>query len=153
MCIFRLFKLLPVSSFHLLQVKFEILLVSPQARGLKEGRTEVKWFLIFKFYLSVYGFVCFVSFVFGCFGVVVFCFVSFFLACLFVCCRLFFFCVNCLFDVTVDEENSEYCSNSHSSFTVVLLSYLSRTPLCSGGGRFDPAPFFVRVLVLDGWIW
>lgn len=84
--------------------------------------------------------------------VLLFCFVSFFWACLFVCCRLFFFCVNCLFDVTLDEENSEYCSNSHSSFTVVLLSYLSRTLLCSGGGRFDPAPFFVRVLVLDGWI-
>ena len=47
MCIFRLFKLLPVSSFYLLQVKFEILLVSPQARGLKEGRTEVRSFFRF----------------------------------------------------------------------------------------------------------
>ena len=47
MCIFRLFKLLPVSSFYLLQVKFEILLVSPQARGLKEGRTEVRSFFCF----------------------------------------------------------------------------------------------------------
>ena len=33
-----------MSPSYLLQVKFEILLVSPQARGLKEGRTEVKEF-------------------------------------------------------------------------------------------------------------
>ena len=35
---------LSLSTFnhHFLQVRFEILLVSPQARGLKEGRTEVR---------------------------------------------------------------------------------------------------------------
>ena len=44
MCVLHLIKSLLVSPSYLLQVKFEILLVSPQARGLKEGRTEVKEF-------------------------------------------------------------------------------------------------------------
>lgn len=153
MCIFRLFKLLPVSSFHLLQVKFEILLVSPQARGLKEGRTEVKWFLIFKFYLSVYGFVCFVSFVFGCFGVVVFVlFLFFWLVCLsVVVCSFFVSIAFLMWHLTRKTVN-----------TVLTLTLVSPSSCCLifrglsyvlVGGRFDPAPFFVRVLVLDGWIW
>lgn len=44
MCVVHVIKSLLVSPSYLLQVKFEILLVSPQARGLKEGRTEVKEF-------------------------------------------------------------------------------------------------------------
>ena len=58
-----------MSYFYLLQVKFEILLVSPQARGLKEGRTEVKRSLIF--YFSFFCFVCFWLFLFVCLSVVV----------------------------------------------------------------------------------
>ena len=43
-----------MSSFYLLQVKFEILLVSPQARGLKEGRTEVRsFFVLLLFFFSL----------------------------------------------------------------------------------------------------
>ena len=42
---------LSLSTFnhHFLQVRFEILLVSPQARGLKEGRTEVRHQSLFIF--------------------------------------------------------------------------------------------------------
>ena len=41
---FRRQSSLSLSTFnhHFWQVRFEILLVSPQARGLKEGRTEVR---------------------------------------------------------------------------------------------------------------
>ena len=66
MCILHVIKSLLVSPSYLFQVKFEILLVSPQARGLKEGRTEVKEFLfvlllllfmvVFFFFFSLFFF-------------------------------------------------------------------------------------------------
>ena len=55
MCVLHLIKSLLASPSYLLQVKFEILLVSPQARGLKEGRTEVKEFSFCFVVVVVYG--------------------------------------------------------------------------------------------------
>ena len=121
MCIFRLFKLLPVSSFHLLQVKFEILLVSPQARGLKEGRTEVKWFLIFKF-ICLFMVLCVL---FRLFLVVLvllflFCFFFFWLVCLsVVVCSFFVSIAFLMWHLTRKTVN-----------TVVTLTLVSPSSCC-----------------------
>lgn len=76
--------------FCLSQVKFEILLVSPQARGLKEGRTEVKtisfWFILLNIIFCLFGF------------------------CLFLC--FFVYSKSISFDVTLYEENNEHNENS-----------------------------------------